>query len=693
MDVHAESTVFANPADMVSGQAGVRWPPDNDVFSAGEGETWPASEMEGVLLEPADEGTLNDPYAEVVDTGYAGEEVHSAQVPDMHGAPTLRRGSRSAAVRRLQAALTTAGHPVGVDGDFGSATLAAVRAFQTQAGLAVDGVVGPATWDRLGASPTKAPGASAAGPLTAVATPLLSGATQNRYGIPETIEALAWIQTEWARRHPDVHFGVRDISRRGGGRLGKHKSHRVGLDADVTLIMNGRRIGVTSPDYEGQRPLVQELVEVICANPALSIKTIGFLDPKIKGVAPWPGHTKHLHVRFCRPERYTAALDLARVYAGAEAQPNYECGSASEFEEGHLDLYYEDDKERELALEIAVEESGPAEDEAEGILEPWVQGVKTVIEPLGRAALSALPQWRDFARPMQQVMKVVRSLDAGNRDEDSLTDLVFFDRFPAHRGGRPSPTDPSFAAWVEIRETVATPVLWGKIRTEVKRFALGEWQWWGQGTRLEDADAVQDRLIQYWAATPRMPTGGAIWQESWSAAFVSWILREAGVRAPFPFNNAHRVYVHWTIRRAIDKAHRIQGFPAQRPTPGEPPLPAGINPVKPREGDLVCTWRGRQATTYAELAGMANPPPGRALHCDMVTDVGADHIWVVGGNKRPARGLPCPLNPLPYPDGCNQQQQAAHDCGCTVNRARHPLTADGFLVPNPRWVAVVRIGP
>lgn len=70
--------------------------------------------------------------------------------------PTLRRGADGEPVRRLQQALTQAGHPVPVDGDFGPATVAAVRAFQGASGLAVDGVVGPATW-RLLMAPSAPP--------------------------------------------------------------------------------------------------------------------------------------------------------------------------------------------------------------------------------------------------------------------------------------------------------------------------------------------------------------------------------------------------------------------------------------------------------------------------------------------------------------------------------------------------------
>jgi hypothetical protein len=59
--------------------------------------------------------------------------------------PTLRKGDKGPAVAALQRALSTLGHPVGDDGDFGSKTVAAVRAFQAAAAIDVDGAVGPQT--------------------------------------------------------------------------------------------------------------------------------------------------------------------------------------------------------------------------------------------------------------------------------------------------------------------------------------------------------------------------------------------------------------------------------------------------------------------------------------------------------------------------------------------------------------------
>lgn len=79
----------------------------------------------------------------------------AASPPPGPGTPTVsypltRRGSRGAAVRSLQQALAAQGfRPGPVDGIFGPATEAAVRAFQAAAGIDVDGIVGPITWAAL----------------------------------------------------------------------------------------------------------------------------------------------------------------------------------------------------------------------------------------------------------------------------------------------------------------------------------------------------------------------------------------------------------------------------------------------------------------------------------------------------------------------------------------------------------------
>ncbi len=81
---------------------------------------------------------------------------------------TVSRGSAGQDVRDVQTLLNQQGYDSGpVDGQFGPKTDAAVRRFQTDKNLAVDGIVGPHTWAALGAGQT--PATTAAAPTTPAA--------------------------------------------------------------------------------------------------------------------------------------------------------------------------------------------------------------------------------------------------------------------------------------------------------------------------------------------------------------------------------------------------------------------------------------------------------------------------------------------------------------------------------------------
>lgn len=94
----------------------------------------------------ADPGIFDDetPWqaaATVIPTGAVPEPVDTP--------PVLRKGSKGEAVERLQSLLNAKGAALKIDGDFGSRTEAAVEGLQRAAGLTIDGIVGPYTWDAL----------------------------------------------------------------------------------------------------------------------------------------------------------------------------------------------------------------------------------------------------------------------------------------------------------------------------------------------------------------------------------------------------------------------------------------------------------------------------------------------------------------------------------------------------------------
>ena len=84
---------------------------------------------------------------DLLQTDRVGRDAPAAAQRADNPTPLLQFGHQGSAVSDLQDALAAAGHfDARVDGSFGRDTETAVRELQESAGLAVDGVVGPATW-------------------------------------------------------------------------------------------------------------------------------------------------------------------------------------------------------------------------------------------------------------------------------------------------------------------------------------------------------------------------------------------------------------------------------------------------------------------------------------------------------------------------------------------------------------------
>lgn len=124
----------------------------------------------------------------------------------------------------------------------------------------------------------------------------------------------------------------------------------------------------------------------------------------------------------------------------------------------------------------------------------------------------------------------------------------------------------------------------------------------------------------------------AVIDTPWSAAFISWLAREAGV-APtrFAFSQAHADYAAaaWAASEA-----ESQGQPSSYGLRA-----CDLMQTPPRVGDLVCSARGRASAHLAdhETLGQAlaqRLADGRALpmHCDVVTQVDEAGFDTVGGN-------------------------------------------------------------
>lgn len=153
----------------------------------------------------------------------------------------------------------------------------------------------------------------------------------------------------------------------------------------------------------------------------------------------------------------------------------------------------------------------------------------------------------------------------------------------------------------------------------------------------ESNDELDSTIAGYWSSTPdgprilaqqnnawSAPGGNSVgWVQPWSAAFISWVMCEAGLgeTAQFQRSIAHRNYIDQAIR-ARDGMDADAAYVA---------YDAGEAPIEP--GDLLCN--ARASAEYRMLADRRRDVGRFApTHCDIVVkiDERAGRILVIGGN-------------------------------------------------------------
>jgi hypothetical protein len=153
-----------------------------------------------------------------------------------------------------------------------------------------------------------------------------------------------------------------------------------------------------------------------------------------------------------------------------------------------------------------------------------------------------------------------------------------------------------------------------------------------------EAERVATTIAGYWSVTPEGPwivarqnerwkgeDGiAARWNAPWSAAFISWVMCEAGLGAPDQFARAvaHHTYIDQAIR-ARGAAASAAGFVA---------YDVGETAVAP--GDLLCSSRRPLYRTIADRRRQLGV--GARSHCDIVVkvDEAGASVYAVGGNVR-----------------------------------------------------------
>jgi hypothetical protein len=217
------------------------------------------------------------------------------------------------------------------------------------------------------------------------------------------------------------------------------------------------------------------------------------------------------------------------------------------------------------------------------------------------------------------------------------------------------------AYWQAVDPRLPTQVRYGGLRPANRHLLLqalneataGRLQGMGVGP---DEGLASDELRAVQVALARV----SIVDTPWSAAFISWLARQAGLADDeFVFSEAHVDYAGAAWQAGTDEA-------AGRPT-RYAMRACDLMRTPPRVGDLVCQARGAGAelNTFDKIGEVlaTRDTGGDALpmHCDVVVSVEAAGFYTVGGNVlqsvtrrrldfAPGTRL---LDPSYLPEGCS----------------------------------------
>ena len=158
------------------------------------------------------------------------------------------------------------------------------------------------------------------------------------------------------------------------------------------------------------------------------------------------------------------------------------------------------------------------------------------------------------------------------------------------------------------------------------------------GVLLSAADAASDAATREILRAAALRA--AVIDTPWSAAFISYVIRQAGVAADaFQFSNAHRAYIYDAFAASAAELAKEAGKQIYRACPVT---------TRPRPGDVICQQResaladaSDEAVRERIRAELAGPPEARSVrrtHCEVVAsiDARARKMYSIGGNVEQA---------------------------------------------------------
>ncbi len=164
-----------------------------------------------------------------------------------------------------------------------------------------------------------------------------------------------------------------------------------------------------------------------------------------------------------------------------------------------------------------------------------------------------------------------------------------------------------------------------------------EWKTFGEGTIdanggafggiPECSELVYRRVGDYWRSLEPTDTrdGRSIGVDSaWSAAFISFCMKQAGADRQFPYHEAHRHYINQAIENAKQGRHNA------------PIVGKRLSEYVPKVGDLLGCWRCRESEPNCPEVTFDNAlnSDDYASHTDIFVEVNVAkrYAYIIGGN-------------------------------------------------------------
>lgn len=170
------------------------------------------------------------------------------------------------------------------------------------------------------------------------------------------------------------------------------------------------------------------------------------------------------------------------------------------------------------------------------------------------------------------------------------------------------------------------------VKDRIVEVAVEEWKFFGRqilkdnryleprGHR-ESEPIYSSRVAKYWLEGTGVKNRDGNVETPWSAAFVSWVFRAAGVGSrDFPTSEGHSVYIRQAVgnRRSVNLSSSIVGW--------------RISERQPRPGDVLC-FASKEYNPDLNYDNCTDANrSGFRSHGDIVVAIRAGYVLVIGGN-------------------------------------------------------------